>query len=71
MSSLLICYDTRHTTHLRRSQRALLTYWAPASGTSVKALVRVWVSQLYFRREPFPDSSETRPRHTVTLTTAT
>ena len=36
---------TRHPS--RRSQRALLTHWAPASGTSVEALIRVWMSHVY------------------------
>ncbi len=39
-----------------RSQRALLTHWAPASGSDVKALVRPGMADTY-RRDPAVDQS--------------
>jgi len=47
---------TQHPPH--RSQRALLTHWAPPSGSGVKTMQRLWMQDTDFRKEEVTDRSE-------------
>mgnify|MGYP001820170633 CR=1 FL=1 len=57
---------TRHPS--RRSQRALLTHWAPVLGSGVKALERPRMQDTYRREEVIPQPTKPRPSHTAALT---
>ncbi len=56
---------TRHPSH--RSQHALLTHWAPALGSGVKAVQRLRMKNTNRRKEALQQNFKSLPRHTVAL----
>jgi hypothetical protein len=60
---------SRHPPH--RSQRALLTHWAPTlSMHDVKSLRRPWVKDSWRRKPPANEGPETFPRKPIDLTSS-
>ncbi len=55
----------------RRSQRALLTHWAPALGSDVKALVRPGMADTYTRDPVVGKSPHALPIGPIALASAT
>ena len=56
---------TRHPSC--RSQRALLTHWAPVSGSGVKTLKRPGMQNTYRGNKGIPQSSKPCPSHSAAL----
>ncbi len=59
---------TRHPSH--RSQHALLTHWAPALGSGVKAVQRLRMKNTNRRKEALQQNFKSLPWHAVALTSS-